>query len=334
MLFRSVVLCESVGIACPELNIDFENRALIREEPCDFNNPLTDLPWLKEIVDAAEAGATEYLRIYQCDYRDGIGFLMELFSEASEFEYSFRNCKGVVLCEDEGIACPKLNINFENKELMWERACYFINPLTDLPWLKEFIENTEVEPTYKGIKISQYNYKDGIGFWIEYCCYPCFEYSGEFRNFEGEILVNFYGYFTHEWEELNIDYSTDKLILQKDGALDKVLWDSFWKLKSITKHPANGIPVISDYSQYNLIYNFQKNNYLLIYSEDADQSYYSEIPKKGYHSYRTTSSCVEPDRITIGDIAFVLYYYEEVMELIHKSNEDSGYSSYILTKIR
>ena len=95
----------------------------------DFENPLTDLPWLKGIVDEfekdAEAmGYNSHARIYQCAYRDGIGFLLEMCVDCPDAGYSFRSCEGVVLCGGGGHSgednCSEFDIDIENKKLIWE----------------------------------------------------------------------------------------------------------------------------------------------------------------------------------------------------------------------
>ena len=97
-------------------------------EDCKFDNPLTDLPWLKELVERAEknaeSGFMRHARIYQCAYESGIGFLLEMCVGCPDAGYSFRNCKGEVLCGGGGYSgednCSEFNIDFENRKLIWE----------------------------------------------------------------------------------------------------------------------------------------------------------------------------------------------------------------------
>ena len=106
-------------------NVDIFRNVI---EACNVKNPLTDLPWLKEMVDGVEkdveAGYKHHARIYQCAYKNGIGFLLEVCVDCPDAGYSFRNCEGVVLCGGGGITgednCPEFDIDFENKELIWE----------------------------------------------------------------------------------------------------------------------------------------------------------------------------------------------------------------------
>ena len=99
-----------------------------RRKTCNVDNPLTDLLWLKEIVNNAEenteGGYGSHVRIYQCNYRDGIGFSVEMCVDCPDAGYGFCNCEGVVLCGGGGISgadnCPEFNIDFENKKLIWE----------------------------------------------------------------------------------------------------------------------------------------------------------------------------------------------------------------------
>ena len=102
-------------------------------EACNVDNPLTDLPWLKEMVDGVEkdieAGYKRHARIYLCTYKDGTGFLLEMCVACPDAGYSFVNCEGVVLCGGGGITgidnCPEFNIDYENKELLWEAGAEF-----------------------------------------------------------------------------------------------------------------------------------------------------------------------------------------------------------------
>jgi len=95
---------------------------------CGVENPLTDLPWLKDLIDGfekdAEAGYKNHVRIYQCTYKDGIGFLLEPCVGCPDAGYIFQNCEGVTLCSGGGFLggynCPELNIDFVNKILIWE----------------------------------------------------------------------------------------------------------------------------------------------------------------------------------------------------------------------
>ena len=105
------------------------DKSKVTPMSCNVDNPLTDLPWLKEIVDGFEydAATFEYnphARIYQCSYKGGIGFLLEMCVECPDAGYSFRDCEGVVLCSGGGFSgednCSELNIDSENKKLIWE----------------------------------------------------------------------------------------------------------------------------------------------------------------------------------------------------------------------
>jgi hypothetical protein len=107
---------------CSGANIDFNSRKLIWVNPivCHFDNPLTDLPWLKEFTDTYPTLYTKTVRIYQCNYIDGIGFLIDYVDS----DYSIlKDCQ----CRTEydsryskGKECEELNIDFENKVLIWE----------------------------------------------------------------------------------------------------------------------------------------------------------------------------------------------------------------------
>ena len=89
---------------------------------CNFDNPLTDLPWLKEKIDGFNLLAQENqnlpIAIYQCKYGSKeIGFLIDAGNTKP-----FYNCEGEILCIMGGFAgetCSDLNI--VSQELIWEK---------------------------------------------------------------------------------------------------------------------------------------------------------------------------------------------------------------------
>jgi len=198
---------------------------------CNVENSLTDLSWLKEVVDGFESdavalGYNPHARIYQCSYKDGIGFLLEMCVDCPDAGYSFRSCEGVVLCGGGGHSgednCSGFNIDLENKKLIWEflkndimnNSCEFENPLTDLPWLKEIIDGIEkdAEAGHKQhAKIYQCTYTDGIGFLLELCV-GCPDFGYWLRSCEGESLCTIYGHAGDPCQELNVDFENKKLI--------------------------------------------------------------------------------------------------------------------------
>jgi len=94
------------------------------DDGCEFENPLSDLPWLKAIIDnfedeAETLGYNPHARIYQCSYNAGTGFLLEMCVGCPGEGYNFRNCEGAVLCSEGN--CSELNIDFETKKLIWEK---------------------------------------------------------------------------------------------------------------------------------------------------------------------------------------------------------------------
>jgi hypothetical protein len=89
-------------------------------ERCKFENPLTDLPWLKAKVDEITLLSQNnplYITIYQCIYGNGeTGFLVDEGNMKP-----FYSCNGKVLCIMGGFAgetCSELNV--VSKVLIWE----------------------------------------------------------------------------------------------------------------------------------------------------------------------------------------------------------------------
>ena len=176
---------------------------------CNFDKPLTDLPWLKEIIDEFEKekerlGYNRHARIYQCSYNEGIGFLVEMCVGCSNAAYSFRDCEGMFLCGGGPLGeaiCSQLNIDFENKVLIWEveksteyyiyenfniSACGVNNPLQNIEWLKEYCSNIKEKQDifdchiglYKIIDKDEYIFRisnNGIAFLLNCNSDPVFE---------------------------------------------------------------------------------------------------------------------------------------------------------------
>ena len=101
-----------------------------KNKECNVDNPLTALTWLKEIVDTFEINAVWFgtnpqAKIYQCRYKDGTGFLLEMCAGCPDAVYSFLNCEGVVLCSGGGFDgkddCLNFKIKEKNKKLIWSK---------------------------------------------------------------------------------------------------------------------------------------------------------------------------------------------------------------------
>ena len=157
-LYFILLVIYLMGTACKEKEEE------PKEQICNVNNPLTDLPWLKEIIDkfekeAENSGYNNHARIYQCAYKGGIGFLFENCVECPNATFYFYNCEGAFLCGGGPLGeaiCLELGVDFENKALIWEveksaeyyiyenhdiSACGVNDPLQNIEWLREYCSN-------------------------------------------------------------------------------------------------------------------------------------------------------------------------------------------------
>ena len=171
-----LVLCALVAFGCNKLH-DYLIDTDSSHSSCKFENPLTDLLWLKNKVDEITYIHTS---IYQCTYGNGeTGFLIDEGNTKP-----FYNCEGEILCIMGGFigeTCSHLNIT--NKTLIWKKSnlpCDFVNPLTDLSWLKkivdDFIEysntvNNRHFQIYQCTYVEDNNVK--IGFIVTPICVDC-----------------------------------------------------------------------------------------------------------------------------------------------------------------
>ena len=115
--------CERyLGSGTPTEEINTETP-IDMKDTCEFENPLTDIPWLVEKVDEITLlfqNNPLHIAIYQCGYSDGkTGFLEDRGNVAF-----FYNCEGEMLCAMGGCMgsppCQELSIDFASKNLIWE----------------------------------------------------------------------------------------------------------------------------------------------------------------------------------------------------------------------
>ena len=90
---------------------------------CNFDNPLTDLPWLKEKINEITLlfqGNSSNIAIYQCTYSSEKTCFIEDHGNIA----FFYDCEGKTLCATGGFTgknCPdELNIDFSKKKLIWK----------------------------------------------------------------------------------------------------------------------------------------------------------------------------------------------------------------------
>ena len=86
------IFCFSLIVFCcinkNEVDIETKNK-------CEFDNQQTDLLWLKEVIDNFDNQMSHpQVHIYQCNYKDGTGFLFEMNVDCPEMSYCLRNCEG------------------------------------------------------------------------------------------------------------------------------------------------------------------------------------------------------------------------------------------------
>ena len=108
-----------VCFSCQNKTGDDENKV------CKVNDPLTDLPWLKAVINEwEEKKIFQNSRIYQCSYKDGIGFILEPCADCPDAGFSFWNCGGFLLCGWGGHSgentCKEFNIIDSSIKLIYE----------------------------------------------------------------------------------------------------------------------------------------------------------------------------------------------------------------------
>ena len=236
-LFAAIMLISSVAFwACNKDEEDAGNFNSTREAeevvtPCGFENPLTDLPWLKEMIEQFELyertpevllGYVANIRIYQCTYNGGIGFLLSECAGCPDAASWLLNCEGEKLCMMGGIAgftCPEFEIDPGSQILIWRinqdatNPCDFGDPLIDLPWLKNRVNEITSQAQATSLNITTYIYQctygDGKTGFIEDQGNIAIVY-----NCEGETLCILGGAVGETCPELKIDHSSKVPILK------------------------------------------------------------------------------------------------------------------------
>jgi len=121
--------CEKIGdepvVDKPAVDKPRVDEPIENENSCEFENPLTDLPWLKEMIAEFEQNG-EHCWIYQVEYEGNIGFwFLQNPDVWMRGKYRFINCEGETLYtwldKLENIeAYYKFKADFSNTKLIWE----------------------------------------------------------------------------------------------------------------------------------------------------------------------------------------------------------------------
>ena len=86
---------------------------------------MTDLEWLSQMISEFETDPLTPVKIYQCTYQTGIiGFLIERCVGCPDFGYELTDCGGNLLCilfGHAGDPCVEYNVDFENKQLLYQQ---------------------------------------------------------------------------------------------------------------------------------------------------------------------------------------------------------------------
>jgi hypothetical protein len=89
---------------------------------CDTDDPLTELAWIGIMLQDSIMGL---LRVYQCAYKDGIGFLFEYDRDVGrDGGLEFKTCEARTLCDFWShipYYCERVwGVDIKSKKLIWE----------------------------------------------------------------------------------------------------------------------------------------------------------------------------------------------------------------------
>ena len=104
-----------------------KNEKQCTENECNVCDPLTDLPWMKEVIKKnflEIPGYTFHKKIYQCTYKNGIGFVVEwCATTCDDVGSTLFSCDGEELCYICGFCneyCNEWEIDTENMKLIFD----------------------------------------------------------------------------------------------------------------------------------------------------------------------------------------------------------------------
>jgi hypothetical protein len=87
---------------------------------CNVDNPLTDLPWLKEII---SGNSGMYMNIFQCTYNNALNaFFVEPCVNCHDYVAVLYSCNGDILFNLEGTKDIKAYFeewNIKDQKLIW-----------------------------------------------------------------------------------------------------------------------------------------------------------------------------------------------------------------------
>jgi hypothetical protein len=88
---------------------------------CDFDHPLTDLPWLKALTDERmDSADPSRMEIYQCTYQNGkIGFIVNPCMECFVLWQNLYSCEGELLLTTGNLLMEEA-WQIRDQELIWQ----------------------------------------------------------------------------------------------------------------------------------------------------------------------------------------------------------------------
>ncbi len=172
---------------------------------CYEKNPITELAWLKKIVDEQSTNDYNKMIIKSYKYNDKNGFLIDHCIGCSDGLTVFYDCSGNTMCEFGGIdgknTCPDFTSKSIEGEIIFidtiaqskidSTFCGNNNPLTSISWLKNIVESYSKESSNK-IEIYQYLYDNKQGFLIDWCV-KCPDGLSQFFSCDSVVICEFGG---------------------------------------------------------------------------------------------------------------------------------------------
>lgn len=182
------------------------NIEISRNSFCHVKNPLSELSWLKKIVDNSQNEHSGEIKIFKCIYNNQESFLINLCWQCPDSSTKLYDCQGNVICDygsfQQKIMYPDFGKNLTEMSLIYSDSivqeyfdsnfCQVNNSLTDLPWLKKMTQGQKNDYILNMI-ICECLYDRQEGFLISYVSSNSADSYAQFCDCSGNVLCHFGG---------------------------------------------------------------------------------------------------------------------------------------------
>ena len=199
-----ILLLMTCALSCSKKEeLEVETKIEYEEYLEYIDSSFLDMPWLKEIVEerrnTIKAGYLSQSIIYQCTYKNGIGFILDFCVGCPDAGFALVDINGVSVCYSNGWhdSCKEFNIDYENKKLIYE-----IQPDPPVSIENLYAQSPNVISRSVQGKWILHKFWGGIGNVRYYDWTTLVNISEDRVNVSGNEGVNFT--FSYSWKQMGV----------------------------------------------------------------------------------------------------------------------------------